>query len=105
MGLAPGGSGETRSGQGGSGGFRGPGPASVAPFASGGWLFSHNGRIDGWPESAAGLAATLPAAALLGLDARVDSALLWALVLHRLHLGLAPADALADTVGRCGRRA
>jgi gamma-glutamyl hercynylcysteine S-oxide hydrolase len=74
------------------------GPASVAPFASGGWLFSHNGRIDGWPESAAGLAATLPAAALLGLEARVDSALLWALVLHRLHLGLGPADALAGTV-------
>jgi predicted glutamine amidotransferase len=24
------------------------GSASVAPFASGGWLFSHNGRIDGW---------------------------------------------------------
>ncbi len=75
-----------------------PGPASVAPFASGGWLFSHNGRIDGWPESAAGLAATLPAAALLGLEARVDSALLWALVLHRLHRGLGPAEALADTI-------
>jgi gamma-glutamyl hercynylcysteine S-oxide hydrolase len=75
------------------------GPASVAPFASGGWLFSHNGVVDGWPSSAAGLAATLPAAALLGLDARVDSALLWALVRHRLCLGLAPADALADTVG------
>jgi glutamine amidotransferase len=76
-----------------------PGPASVAPFASGGWLFSHNGRIDGWPESAAGLAATLPAAALLALEARVDSALLWALVLHRLRVGRAPAEALADTVG------
>jgi gamma-glutamyl hercynylcysteine S-oxide hydrolase len=74
------------------------GPASVAPFASGGWLFSHNGRIEGWPGSAAGLAATLPAAALLGLEARVDSALLWGLVLHRLRLGLDPADALADTV-------
>jgi gamma-glutamyl hercynylcysteine S-oxide hydrolase len=74
------------------------GPASVAPFASGRWLFSHNGRIDGWPGSAAGLAATLPAAALLGLEARVDSALLWALVRHRLRLGLGPADALADTV-------
>jgi gamma-glutamyl hercynylcysteine S-oxide hydrolase len=75
-----------------------PGPASVAPFASGRWLFSHNGRLDGWPESAAALAATLPATALLGLEARVDSALLWALVLHRLRLGLAPAEALADIV-------
>ena len=74
------------------------GPASVAPFASGRWLFSHNGVVDGWPESAAGLAATLPAAALLGLEARVDSALLWALVRHRLQSGLAPESALADTV-------
>jgi glutamine amidotransferase len=74
------------------------GPASVAPFAAGRWLFSHNGVIDGWPSSAAGLAETLPAAALLGLQARVDSALLWALVRHRIELGLAPADALAGTV-------
>ena len=76
-----------------------PGPASVAPFRSGRWLFSHNGATDGWPESAAGLAATLPAGSLLELEARVDSALLWALVRHRLRAGLAPADALADTVG------
>ncbi len=74
------------------------GPASVAPFASGPWLFSHNGVIAGWPSSAAGLAATLPADVLLGLEARVDSALLWALVRHRLDRGLAPAEALADTV-------
>jgi len=75
------------------------GPASVAPFAAGRWLFSHNGVIDGWPSSAAELAATLPAPALLGLEARVDSALLWALVRYRLDLGLPPADALAGTVG------
>jgi gamma-glutamyl hercynylcysteine S-oxide hydrolase len=74
------------------------GPASVAPFASGPWLFSHNGVVDGWPSSATSLAAALPAAALLELEARVDSALLWALVRHRLDLGLPPADALADTV-------
>jgi glutamine amidotransferase len=76
-----------------------PGPASVAPFASGPWLFSHNGAIAGWPSSAAGLAATLPADVLLGLEARVDSALLWALVRHRLDRGLTPGKALADTVG------
>ena len=75
-----------------------PGIAAVAPYASGRWLFSHNGVLDGWPESAAGLAATLPAGSLLGLEARVDSALLWALVRHRLELGLGAADALADTV-------
>jgi gamma-glutamyl hercynylcysteine S-oxide hydrolase len=74
------------------------GPAPIAPFTSGPWLFSHNGVIDGWPGSAAGLATTLPPDLLLGLEARVDSALLWALVRHRLQLGLAAPDALADTV-------
>jgi glutamine amidotransferase len=75
------------------------GEAAVAPFAADGWLFSHNGRIDGWPSSVEPVAASLPPAALLALDARVDSALLWALVLHRLRLGLAPADALSEAVG------
>ena len=75
-----------------------PGSAAVAPYASGSWLFSHNGVLDGWPAAASGLAATLSPAALLGLEARVDSALLWALVRHRLGLGLDPAPALADTV-------
>jgi len=75
-----------------------PGIAAVAPYASGRWLFSHNGVLDGWPGSAAGLAATLPAGSLLGLEARVDSALLWALVRRRLELGLGAADALADTI-------
>ena len=76
-----------------------PGLAAVAPFAGGSWLFSHNGVIDGWPDSAAGLAATLDAGLLLGLAARVDSALAWALVLDRLRRGLGPAEALADTIG------
>ena len=75
-----------------------PGIAAVAPYASGRWLFSHNGVLDGWPAAAAGLAGTLPAGSLLGLEARVDSALLWALVRHRLGFGLGAADALADTV-------
>jgi glutamine amidotransferase len=75
-----------------------PGPAAVAPYVSGPWLFSHNGVLDGWPQAAAGLAATLPAGSLLGLEARVDSALLWALVRHRLELGLSLSEALADTV-------
>jgi gamma-glutamyl hercynylcysteine S-oxide hydrolase len=75
------------------------GAAAAAPFASGRWLFSHNGRIDGYPESAAALAEELPARALLGLEARVDSALLWALVLDRLGRGLPPGEALADTAG------
>jgi len=79
------------------------GEASVAPFAADRWLFSHNGRIEGWPDSAATVAATLPASELLALDARVDSALLWALVLHRLRRGTAAGDALSDTVAALGR--
>ena len=75
------------------------GEAAVPPFKSGSWLFSHNGAIEGWPGSVTGLAATLPADLLLELDARVDSALAWALVRYRLRLGLAPAEALADTIG------
>ncbi|WP_328941135.1 ergothioneine biosynthesis protein EgtC [Streptomyces sp. NBC_00250] len=74
------------------------GEAAAAPFAAGPWLFSHNGAVKGWPGSLTPLAATLPAGELLGLEARTDSALLWALVLHRLRAGDAPGPALADTV-------
>jgi gamma-glutamyl hercynylcysteine S-oxide hydrolase len=73
------------------------GPAAAAPFKHGRWLFSHNGAVNGWPESTVALAATLPTIALLELEARVDSALLWALALHRLRQGAALAEALADT--------
>jgi len=75
------------------------GQAAVGPFRHERWLFSHNGVLDGWPSSAAGVAATLPTVSLLELEARVDSALAWALVLHRLRAGLAPDVALADTIG------
>jgi glutamine amidotransferase len=77
------------------------GEAAAAPFADGPWLFSHTGVVDGWPGSLAPLAAALPPADLLALQARSDSALLWALVLHRLRHGDHQAragQALADTV-------
>lgn len=71
------------------------GEAATAPFASGSWLFSHNGLMAGWPASAAGLARVEP---LLTLEAMTDSAFLWLLVLERLRKGL-PADvALASVV-------
>jgi gamma-glutamyl hercynylcysteine S-oxide hydrolase len=76
-----------------------PGEEATAPFAAGTWLFSHNGVVDGWPGSVSAVAGTLPASALLGLEAKVDSALLWALVLHRLRGGAAPDAALARTIG------
>jgi glutamine amidotransferase len=74
------------------------GEAAAAPFAAGPWLFSHNGAVRGWPSSAAPLAARLPATELLSLQARCDSALVWALVLHRLRDGDEMGQALADTV-------
>ncbi|MDN3295844.1 ergothioneine biosynthesis protein EgtC [Streptomyces ficellus] len=72
--------------------------AAAAPYCAGRWLFSHNGAVGGWPGSLARLAARLPAEELLSLEARNDSALVWALVLHRLRDGDEPAQALADTV-------
>ncbi|MER6052698.1 ergothioneine biosynthesis protein EgtC [Streptomyces sp. NPDC001793] len=72
--------------------------AAAAPFATGRYLFSHNGAVAGWPDTMAELAAGLPAAELLRLAARSDTAFLWALVHHRLAAGDAPGRALAATV-------
>ncbi|MGA4845207.1 ergothioneine biosynthesis protein EgtC [Streptomyces sp. G5(2025)] len=74
------------------------GEAAAAPFAAGPWLFSHNGAVAGWPGSLASLAEGLPPAELLSMEARCDSALVWALVLHRLRRGDEAGQALADTV-------
>jgi len=74
------------------------GEAAAAPFASGSWLFSHNGALAGWPASAAGLARALDPAALLSLEAMTDSAFLWLLILERLRSGAAPDVALAATI-------
>ncbi|MBV6697916.1 ergothioneine biosynthesis protein EgtC [Kitasatospora aureofaciens] len=74
------------------------GEQAAAPFASGHWLFSHNGVVAGWPGKVDALAALLPPAELLDLEARTDSALLWALTLHRLRAGAGLGEALAGTV-------
>ncbi|MEU4114309.1 ergothioneine biosynthesis protein EgtC [Kitasatospora sp. NPDC028055] len=74
------------------------GEAAAAPFAAGRWLFSHNGAVAGWPGKLDALAALLPPAELLELEARTDSALLWALALHRLRRGESLGAALAGTV-------
>ncbi|NJQ02622.1 ergothioneine biosynthesis protein EgtC [Streptomyces zingiberis] len=83
------------------------GEAATAPFASGPWLFSHNGALTGWPASAAPLTAALPPEDLLTLEARCDSAFVWALVRHALRRpqgkrqaqGHGHGDALAPTPG------
>lgn len=69
---------------------------ACAPFAGGRWLFSHNGVVAGWPHSVAGLAVQLPVTDLLTLEAPTDSALLWALVRHRLLAGEGLDSALAS---------
>jgi gamma-glutamyl hercynylcysteine S-oxide hydrolase len=72
------------------------GEQAAAPFASDQWLFSHNGRLDGWPDSAA---AHAPAArTLLSLEAMVDSAFLWQLVLEWLQAGANMDTALAAVI-------
>ncbi|MFJ8029212.1 ergothioneine biosynthesis protein EgtC [Streptomyces sp. NPDC096032] len=71
--------------------------AAAAPFAAGRWLFSHNGAVAGWPDSAASLVSALPPVDLLSFEARNDSAFVWALVLHRLRSGDDPARALGET--------
>jgi glutamine amidotransferase len=81
------------------------GEAAAAPFASGRLLFSHNGAVKGWPGSLAPLAATLPPAELLTLTARCDSALVWALVQHRIAQGDDIPQAVADTVGEIAEAA
>ncbi|MEV8592563.1 ergothioneine biosynthesis protein EgtC [Streptomyces sp. NPDC052012] len=72
--------------------------AAAAPFAAGTWLFSHNGAVTGWPRACTPLVSTLPAEELLSLEARNDSAFVWALVLARLRAGDEGGQALADTV-------
>ncbi|WP_406390178.1 ergothioneine biosynthesis protein EgtC [Streptomyces sp. NBC_00887] len=74
------------------------GEAAAAPFAAGRLLFSHNGAVKGWPASLAPLAGALPPVELLALEARTDSALIWALILHRIAAGDAIPQAVADTV-------
>ncbi|MFI2376792.1 ergothioneine biosynthesis protein EgtC [Streptomyces sp. NPDC018964] len=72
--------------------------AAAAPFTAETWLFSHNGAVPGWPGSLAPLVASLSAEDVLSLEARNDSAFVWALVLARLRAGDEEGQALADTV-------
>lgn len=74
------------------------GEGACAPFSDGRWLFSHNGRVSGWPGSLVPLASALPVEDLVALDAPTDAALLWALVRHRLRAGACAADAVASVV-------
>lgn len=74
------------------------GEEAAAPFAAGPWLFSHNGVLARWRELAQQGTVTETGPSLVTLEALVDSAYLWALVLARLRAGLPPADALTATI-------
>lgn len=69
---------------------------ACAPFGDDTWLFSHNGRVAGWPESLGDLAAKIPPVDLYTIDAPTDSALLWVLLRDRLRRGVPPAEALGS---------
>ncbi|GAA4615712.1 ergothioneine biosynthesis protein EgtC [Saccharopolyspora hordei] len=72
---------------------------ACAPFTDGTRLFSHNGRVAGWPDSVAKPAARLDVVDLLSLEAVTDSALLWALLRQRLLAGADPEVAVPELVG------
>jgi len=72
--------------------------AACAPFTDGRWLFSLNGLIGGWPDSAVWLADILPRRELLSIPVMTDAALLWAVLRHRLALSADPASALGGLV-------
>ncbi|HEX4223311.1 MAG TPA: ergothioneine biosynthesis protein EgtC [Pseudonocardiaceae bacterium] len=78
---------------------------AAQPFTEGQWLFSHNGVIAGWPGAVAELARELPVTDLMTMDAPTDSALLWALIRHRLRAGVAPEKAVAEVVTSVGAQA
>lgn len=71
---------------------------ACAPLVDDRWMFSHNGVVTGWPDSVAGLAEKLPVVDLLALESRTDSALLWALLRHRLATGGDPVTEVAQLV-------
>ncbi|HZE40971.1 MAG TPA: ergothioneine biosynthesis protein EgtC [Stackebrandtia sp.] len=71
---------------------------ACAPFTDGTWLCSLNGRVGGWPGTVARLAAALPTATLLTLDAQCDAAFVWALLRHRLDTLDDPAEAVRSCV-------
>jgi glutamine amidotransferase len=72
--------------------------AACAPFTDGQWLFSLNGLIAGWPDTAVWLADSVPRRELLGIQVLTDASLLWALLRQRLAASHDPAAALAGLI-------
>jgi glutamine amidotransferase len=72
--------------------------AACAPFTDGRWLFSLNGRIAGWPDSAVWLADSVPRRELLSIQVMTDATLLWESLRQRLAASTDPASALGGLV-------
>lgn len=72
--------------------------AACAPLRAGHLLFSHNGAVADWPGLPDDLRTPLGARELLEMEARSDSALLWALLVRRLSAGESAGAALASVV-------
>lgn len=69
---------------------------ACAPFTDGHWLFSHNGVVDGWPDTLAPIASALDTTDLMTLDAATDSGVLWAVLRQRLTAGGEPAAVVRE---------
>ena len=78
--------------------------SSTAPFGAGPWLFSHNGRVEGYADAAPALRALLPAAAAAAVEGPSDAALLWALTRQHLEDGAVPAEAVEQVVAQLAAR-
>lgn len=74
--------------------------AAAAPFRRGPWLFSHNGALAGWPDSASRLGWGLDPGVLATLDAPTDSALLWAITVDLLGRGKSATATLTEVIAR-----
>jgi len=72
--------------------------AACAPFTDGRWLFSLNGLIAGWPDTAVGLADSLPRRELLSMQVMTDAVLLWTVLRSRLASSSDPAATLGGLI-------
>ncbi|MQY25088.1 Gamma-glutamyl-hercynylcysteine sulfoxide hydrolase [Nocardia sp. RB56] len=66
--------------------------AACAPFTSGRWAFSHNGRVADWQRVLTEVAAEFGSPALLEAEARTDSAALWVILRALLETGSAAVE-------------
>ncbi len=73
--------------------------SGAPPFTSEGWLFAHNGAVDGFRAAAgAELRRLVSDRRTAGIEGASDSEVIFALVLDRLDQNASPGDALSEVV-------